>query len=409
MKSLTHKSLYEGTSSETIEDSQGIAINAGFLILIAFAILRPLSLMGKENLAIGAVEITELMGIGISYLLILPLLTRLKQIKLDLLTLFIFTFVLYCMESIIWGSEIRKAAKTILPFIVFFSIRTIITDVKQLRVLLIFLVIGFLIPIALSTYNIVLGKSIQMIEWHNKMPRFAGVFTGVHVLSYSMLFFSFLYCILKRVYKLENIFNRIVIAVLVILSAYCLYKSLTRTVMIGFILFWLIYLWGIDKKTFFVAVLLLAVVGVAFSEHIHSIVFKTNEFDLNIATSGRVSLFSNNINLFLESSLTDKLFGHGLGREQKFLYHNDYIALLLEIGIIGLSLYFILLIYLFRDVFLCKDKKTKYLFSGILISIFLMNFGSNAVVFRFELSQYFWMIMGIFYIIKNDEKYKILS
>lgn len=309
------------------------------------------------------------------------------------------------MESIIWGSEIRKTAKTILPFIVFFSVQTIITDVKQLRVLLIFLVIGFLIPIALSTYNIVLGQSIQMIEWHNKMPRFAGAFTGIHTLSYSMLFFSFLYCILNHVYKFKSILNKIVIGILVILSAYCLYKSLTRTVMIGFIIFWLIYLWGTNKKAFFAAVLLSALIGIVFSDHIYTIVFKKDDIDLNVATSGRVELISNNVNLFLESSLAQQLFGRGHGHDQRFPYHNDYIALLLEIGIIGLLLYLILLFYLLWDVFLCKNKKTKYLFGAILISIFIMNLGSNAVVFRFELSQYFWMIMGIFYILNNKKIY----
>ena len=103
-----------------LTDSHQIAIKGGFLILICFAILRPLSLMGRENLAIGAIDITELMGVGISYLLILPLLTRLRQINLDFLNLFMLAFIFYSLESIIWGSEIRSTAQAILPFIYFF-------------------------------------------------------------------------------------------------------------------------------------------------------------------------------------------------------------------------------------------------------------------------------------------------
>ncbi len=128
-----------------LTDSQQAAIKGGFLVLIGFAILRPLSLMGSENLAIGAVEITELMGVGISYLLILPLMAGLRQIKFNPLSLFILTFILYSIESLIWGSEIRKTAQTILPFVLFFSVRTIITQTKQVRVLLIFLVLGLLV------------------------------------------------------------------------------------------------------------------------------------------------------------------------------------------------------------------------------------------------------------------------
>ena len=321
-----------------LTDSQQGAIKGGFLILIGFAILRPLSLMGRENLSIGAVEITELMGVGISYLLILPLLARLRQIKLDFLTIFMLTFIFYALESIIWGSEIRRTAQTILPFIVFFSVRTIITETKQVRVLLIFLVLGFLIPIAFSTYNIVLGKSIHMIEWHSKMPRFAGAFTGIHTLSYSMLFFSFLYCILHHIYRFKYSLNRLIIGFLLILSAYCLYKSLTRTAMIGFLLFWFIYLWGKNKKAFFVIVALSILVGISFSDKIHSIVFKKEEIDFDTATSGRVTLIVNNINLFLDSSLTQQLFGRGLGHDHRFPFHNDYIALLMNLGVVGLLL-----------------------------------------------------------------------
>jgi len=394
-----NKNISKESSHVVTKASQQVTIKGGFLVLIGFAILRPLSLMGREGLAIGVAEITELMGAGISYLLVLPLMARLRQIKFDLLSLFILTFILYSIESLIWGSEIRKTAQTILPFVVFFCVRTIITQTKQVRVLLIFLVLGFIIPIAFSTYNIVLGRSIHMIEYYNRLPRFAGAFTGIHILSYSMLFFSFLYCILHHIYRFRNSLNRFVIGLFLIFSAYCLYKSGTRTVMIGFALFWLIYLWGINKRVFFVAIVLSALVGIVFSGHIYSIVFKKDYIDLNTATSGRITLIVSNINLFYESSLTQQLFGRGLGHEHRFPFHNDYIALLMNLGVIGLLLYLILLFHLLWDIFLCRDNKTKYLFGAILISVAIMNFGSNAVIFRFELSQYFWLIMGLFYLI----------
>ena len=405
MKRRVNKNLLEEFSPGLTIVSPKVGINVGFLVLIIFAILRPLSLMGRENLAIGVVEITELMGVGISYLLILPLLTRLRKIKLDFLTLFILAFIFYSLESLIWGSEIRRTAQTVLPFIVFFAVRTIITESKQVKFLLICLVLGFLIPITYSTFNIVLGKSIQMIEWHNKMPRFAGAFTGIHTLSYSMLFFSFLYCILNHVYQFRISLNRFILGILFILSAFCLYKSLTRTVMVGFILFWLIYLWGTNKRAFIVTIVLSILAAVVFSDHIYSIIFKKEEIDFNTATSGRVTLIVNNMNLFLDSSLTEQLFGRGLGHEHLFPFHNDYIALLMNLGVIGLLLYIVLLCYLLLDIFVCRDRKTKYLFGAILVSVAIMNFGSNAVIFRFELSQYFWLIMALFHVIKEDKEF----
>ena len=398
------KNPSEESSFVTNTASKQVFISGGFLVLIAFAILRPLSLMGEKNLAIGAVEITELMGVGISYLLILPVLARLRQIKFDYLSLFILLFIFYSFESLFWGSDIRSTARTILPFIVFFAIRAIIAQPNQIRVLLIFLVLGFIIPIAISTYDIILGKSIELVEWHSNLPRFAGAFTGIHTLSYSMLFFSFLYCILNHVYRIKYSFNRFILIFIFALSAFCLYKSLTRTVMFGFILFWLIYLAGTNKKAFFIAIIVAALVGTVYYSHIYTIIFKKETIDVNTATSGRVTLFVNNTKLFLDSSLTEQLFGRGLGHEHQFLFHNDYIAMLMNLGAIGLILYIVLLFCLLKDILLCRDKKTKYLFGAILFSVIIMNFGSNAVIFRFELSQYFWLIMGIYYIITENKK-----
>jgi hypothetical protein len=403
MQRQMQKNLSDGSSFAATAISQQVAIKAGFLVLIGFALLRPLSLMGREDFGIGAIGITEIMGVGISYLLILLLLAGMRQIKFDFLSLFILAFIFYAIESLLWGSEIRRTSQTILPFVLFFSIRTFITEIKQARVLLIFLVLGFIIPIAFSAYTIFLGKSIQLIEWHNQLPRFAGAFTGIHTLSYSMLFFSFLYCILHYIYRFRNSLNRFLVGVILVLSAYCLYKSLTRTAMVGFILFWFIYLWGANKRAFFIAILLSIIVGVVFSDHIYSIVFKKEKIDFNTATSGRVTLFVNNIKLFTNSSFTQQLFGRGLGHEHRFAFHNDYISLLIELGITGLLLYLILLFYLLKDIFLSQDKKIKYLFGAILISIAVINFGSNAVIFRIEFSQYFWAIMGLFYVMEQNK------
>ena len=233
-----------------------------------------------------------------------------------------------------------------------------------------------------------------------------GAFTSSHVLAYIMLFFSFLYCVLNNLYEFKNPLNRYIISLFLLLSIYCLYKSHTRTALIGFVIFWFVYLWGNNKKLFLGATVLTIFAGIIYSGQIYKLIFKTDQVDLNIATSGRIYIWAGNIKEFLDSNLLQQLLGRGVGHEHLFPFHNDYIALLMSLGVIGLFLYLILFFYLLRDIFLCKDKKIKYLFGAILISVFIMNGGSNAIVFRVELSQYFWLIMGLFYCIqqlKNDE------
>ena len=399
MKTQMQDNLLEGSSQVVTTASQQVAIRTGFLFLIVFAIVRPLLLM-VESVDIAGLGLLDLMGVGISYFFLLPLIAGMRRLQLDGMAYLIFLFSLYVAESIMWGSEIRKVAQTILPFVLFFSVRMFITESKQIRVLSIALVLGFLIPITVSVFNIVLGRNIEMVEFWNQVPRHGGAFKGSHVLAYTMIFFTFLYCILRRVNESNHSFRRNVIGFFLILSVYCLYQSHTRTAIIGFIIFWTIYLW--DNKKFFLGAIVLSIVaGILFHTQIYKLIFKKDQIDFNTATSGRVEIFLNNTQLFFNSSIAQQLLGRGVGHEARFPFHNDYIRLLMDLGIIGVALYLILLIKLLWDIYLCKDKKTKYLFGAILISVAAMNFGSNAVVFRIELSQYFWLIMGLFYCIEN--------
>lgn len=382
-------------------DSQQFAFRAGLSVLIGFAILRPLTLMGKD-FGIYGVNILEIFGTGISYFFLLPIIGGLKQFKLDRLNIFLLIFSLYSIESLLWGSKIREVAILILPFLLFFSVRTFIKDSKQLRTLLIAIFFGFLIPITLSTFNITTGRNIHLVEFWNQLPRHAGAFGGSHTLAYIMLLVSFFFCILYKTYQFKNIINRSIIYILLILSFFCLYQSHTRTAIIGFMLFWFIYLFGNSKKLFFLAVLLIIVAGVIFQAQIRSLFWKTpEEPNIERATSGRISMSKNNLKLFIDSSLPKKLVGHGLSEENPFGYHNDYMRILISLGLIGISLYLTLIFYIFWDIFLCNDKKTKYLFGAIFVSVVAMNFGSNGFVFRIELSQYFWLIIGLFYFQKE--------
>ena len=391
---LSEVSYHAGTTL-----SHRIAIKLGYLMLIGFAIIRPISLIGGRNVGAAGINLLEIFGIGISYCLLLPLITTLRKLQFDRITFLILLFCLYVVESVCWGSNFRQIAQVALPFLLFFSARIFITESYQMKTLLMCLVLAFIIPIALSTYNIVLGRNIFAVEFWNKLVRNSGAFNGPHTLGYIMLFFSFFYCILHYEYQFKNTLSRVVMGFFLILSVYCLYQSHTRTTIVGLVTFWFIYLWGNNRKLFYGAVILSIIAGIIFHYQIYKLVFKKDYIDLDSATSGRIEMVVENSQLFLNSSMIVQLLGRGMGDEQDFAFHNDYIHLLISFGLVGLSLYLILLFYLFWDIFWCEDKTTKYLFGSILISIAIMSLGSNAIVFRVELSQYFWLIMGLFYCI----------
>ena len=393
-------------------DSQRRGINLGFLILLLFAISRPITLT-FTRFSIEGLSAFELFGICISYLILIAVLIGLRQLPLDRTTLLSLVFCYYCVVSMFWGSNISMVARATLPFLIYLAARIYIVDLKKANAILIALTISYLIPITMNMYDLALGKSFSEADYFTGISRFGGSYKGSHVLAYSMLVFSFLYCLMHRIVTINGRFRRIGIFLILLFSLLCIYKSFTRTVLFGSMVYWLIYLWGNNRKYFFVTILACGLIGIAASQQVEKIVWKTQEHDINMASSGRLTLWGHNIKVFADSNPLQQLFGRGLGVETKtaddtefndwvWPSHNDYLSLLMTTGVIGLLLYLFLLVSLMWDIFSCElDLKTKYLFGAIVISAAFMNFVSNAVIFRVELSQYFWLFMGYFYFLSE--------
>ena len=143
--------------------------------------------------------------------------------------------------------------------------------------------------------------------------------------------------------------------------------------------------------------------------------------NLETASSGRTILWAHNLNLFLEMPLYRQLIGSGLGSESKNVIggedeiwssHNDYISLLMTLGVMGLIMHFSIIIALIIETLSYSNNtqaQTVYLLtivSGAVICIL-----TNGYVFRFEASQTFWLIMGCghqFIIKKLDQDSHVL-
>jgi O-antigen ligase len=187
--------------------------------------------------------------------------------------------------------------------------------------------------------------------------------------------------------------------------------------MAGFIVFLSIYLWGTNKKRFFLVIIACGLVTIMASQKVENIFWQTGQHmqtgqhDLDAASSGRLTIWHHNIQIFLDSSIPQQIIGRGLGIEARkdidsetdvWSSHNNFLNLLMSLGVIGLFIYLTLLAALLWDIYTCKlDKSAKYLFVGIVVSNIVMSFLSNAFILRLELSQYFWLFMGFFYFAKD--------
>jgi O-antigen ligase len=130
-----------------------------------------------------------------------------------------------------------------------------------------------------------------------------------------------------------------------------------------------------------------------------------------------MSIWKHNLSVYNNDySLDQKIFGIGLGKEGQPWYlgkkgpyvrssHGDYLSLFMGLGPIGLVLYLFLYLVLMYDIFYSPvDIKLKIIFSGILVSVVVMNVVSNSYIVRVELAQYFWLFMGIFYALNDNIK-----
>ena len=124
--------------------------------------------------------------------------------------------------------------------------------------------------------------------------------------------------------------------------------------------------------------------------------------------SGRLGLWQDALNEFSSLPFERLFLGIGLGKEilisaEYFgASHSDLIALLLSLGIIGTILYFLIISCLIAEVLTSNcDRVIKFTFCGFLLAVLAMNFGSNSYLSRFQLSQYFFFIMGTYHMFKN--------
>jgi hypothetical protein len=389
----------------------------GFLIFAIFIFFRPLTLAVPYDI-IQNYYILELFSITFSYLFIFFLLFNLQRVKIDKISFLIFLYCAYVGFSFLWGSSMREVGRMTLPFVVFFYARMKLDDDKKIKILLAACVIGYIYPLIGSAISILAGYAGVQLVWHSGVMKSSGILSEIHSYGHAMLFFSFLYALFLQTIEEDNRRIRIFLFCLVVLSTFCLYKSSVRTVYLGYVVFWGIYLLAMNRKFFVIFVFALLCFIVANQLYLEKVFWQTTDpkaRSLDSASSGRISIWKHNLSVYNNDySLDQKIFGIGLGKEgqpwhigKKGPYvkssHGDYLSLLMGLGPIGLMLYLFLYLILMYDIFLSAiDIKLRIIFIGVLFSVIVMNLVSNSYIVRVELAQYFWLFMGIFYALNDN-------
>ncbi len=382
----------------------------GIFFLGIFLFFRPLSVSFHH---IGSVSILDLFGIAASFLILMGLLINLKWLRLDALSLVIVFFMLYCMTSLLWGSEIKDTVKTLLAFLPFFLTKTV-ADRNNSPDLLWILALGYLIPTAGSLVMMATGMSQTMVTG-SMVVRDAGLSSGVHTLGHLMLFFSFVFALFALCAPDRKIHIRFLFLVL-LASLICLFRTYTRTVILGGFCFWfcLLFFW---KRKWFYALLIL---GVCFSAWQFNTIAKIatqqdaasnwqqKKVDMNTAGSGRLQIWTHNLACFSSLPFTRQILGVGLGKEldvipgtmsRKWIgSHNDYMSLTITTGLMGLFIYLCIYLTLILTLITARESREYRICCLAMVgAVLVMNFVSNSYIVRFQMAQLFWFIAGLIY------------
>ena len=370
-----------------------------YIIFLFFIFTRPVSLI---DIKLGF--FLDLYAIMFGYLFLIIILIYSKNFIIDRTNILILSFFVFCTLSLIWRNDIKEYAKLTMPFVYYAFARLVVIDKKQIDYVFKLYSFSFAIPIILSSIYIILGKNIQLVEWVSKVPRHAGVYSNSHTLAYQMLIFSFIFCYNYFVNPNRTKNFKLVNLIILMISLFCLYKSHTRTALVGIVIFWSIFLFGFNKKYFLYTAIIVGILGVAYGSTINKIFLKdTKNVSIKVATSGRSDLWNKYLDEYINSSIPEKLLGKGIG--WKFDgpgFHSDWLRLLVQNGIFGSFLFFLMVMSIAYDIYLVKKISIKYFYLGIILTMIVIMLGSNNFVSFFDVSIFIWIFIGLFY---NTEKY----
>ena len=386
----------------------------GIFILLIFCIFRPFLSIEMPGLDIG----NKIFNIVFSYVTLVFVLLGLKNIKWIMLDFFIVMMIVLTLSSIMWGSNVSEITKFIFPLFVYFLIRVTKITFEDGHKIIKLLVITLSFPMLLNALLMLFDYGSRGIGYRSGLERFQGIYGGPHTLAHESMIYIFLIIFMLMISKeLKIEYNKnwkyIIIALLVV-GLFNIYKSYTRTVYLGLIIFSLAYLVGNKKFLILLIILLISFFFVIKSDLFQSIfvdVVKPLEGEQAIETmgSGRIGLWKYNF-LNYYSNPEKWIIGLGLGSEEiknRFFFgasHNDILSLLVSLGVVGLTLYFII-VFLFAKSLLFSSMNLNFKIFAIcyILSTLTMNMLSNSYLNRIQLGQYNYLILGILISIRDEK------
>jgi len=316
------------------------------------------------------------------------------------------TAVLFYNQTIMYAMN-RLLRSFDAYFIYFIGSRYIENERDKLRIIGIIWITTFLLGI-LSTVQYFGGN--YAIDINNAVERFDGFYNDPGTPSYNAVIALMFGALYLELYKKERLLVppliKMAFIFTILVSAFILKITVTRSAYLMLLVF--ITMWfGLYKRNTFIIIPLL-IISMFYvyekSEDIHQriepeIKFMTEgEFSIEKARSlgeGRIAIWERVLTYYDQDY---NLFQKLIGTNENFDAHNQYIAYLTQIGIMGLTLFLIILIRFYRQLIYLyeKYKQPDIYMCLVLLTVFVVY---GLVGHPFDYTTIMWYLMILLSII----------
>jgi O-antigen ligase len=391
------------------------------LLVKLIALIRPL--VSTEYTGVFA----EAFGVGLFGLVLITLLivgAVRKSIRISAIDIMIFAFTAWSVSVYVIyfdSAQIAELLKLLIPLFGYIVVKNVVQTWSEYKRLLGWMIVGSFIPTLLSAALILAGSvmAVDMVNYWSGVTRWKGVYDNSHNFGLSMtliLLILVLYVSLQRMGEGDRRgeFKRTENVILVLLGAmalYGLFMSQVRTAILGLLVFGGLCLFFYNRKILVFATITLGAVSVTtFPFWYPALVPELSAMERGVDVgvmdfgSGRLDFWVHDIKLFMDLPIDRKLggVGHGAGNpynvgrisEYQVAGHNDWIEMLLTTGFVGLILFAALQFLILRAI-LRMPGKERYLFLSLALAVDLMMWVSNSFAWRIQVSQLYYMILGI--------------
>jgi O-antigen ligase len=393
-------------------------------LLNTFALLRPL-LSIEVGVEFGGIGLFDLAGMGFIAVLALAFFVRIslggQYVTIRSVDTWMIAYMFWCVAvSLIYPdkTDFRELIKWIVPFMTYIVAAKILRDRREYLRLLSLLMIGHVIPILASAVVIFLNLdlAIRKVVGATGLPKYEGVYANSGNLGLSMTLFVILGVIyadvtrshLGETKRLDK--ARVIFFILVTLFAlYCLLSSQSRTAQLGLVIFFAVYLYQVSKKWLLIGAAMLGVFVVIMSPLLTLMYYdvirvQQGERPIEELGSGRPYFWMHNLSEFSEAPPDRLLTGVGIGNlvpmgsfastgESIWSSHNDFLAVLVHTGIIGLIIFLGLQVAILKKI-LAIEGHEKTAFLALFFAVTAMNFASNSYISRFALAQIYFLVLA---------------